>query len=509
MSETVPLFSLVYTSARPASIPEVVKYWDGQAKLHNHEWIIAVDAGDDKSKAAAEAALAGHGKIVINEGDKNCVTGWNLAAKHSTGKIIVAVADDFAPPTNWDEGLLAAGPAGWEAGDHVVHTEDGYVHDIFVLSILTRQRYEKFGYVFYPKYQSIFCDTEFTEVAKRDAVVIEAKHLLFEHMHPDCNKRARDAVDFVHSSSDRWNTGEMLFKFRQARNFPLDDGPKAVVETAPVTQAAANESYVAYMQVTKDDLCLLDVCRRLNEEGVKDFCFAQPDYYWSGEPVELHYTVEVNKIADQLRKEGLTVHQRMFHVEHFKLSGDSRIAVETRLRNESLSWIRSLGYKHILVVDGDELWIKGTLSLIKTYVEQGHKAVSVRMMPVIGLPGYPVDFAQDLAVVYVGGDVTFKCCRSPYINQTIIPRPLIYHFTGTRKDMDETIKKHRRGGHYDDPEYDFETWIKDTLPNIKPGLKNAHMFKPRQIWPVVRAWRKNELEQMPESVRPFLGTDTL
>ena len=191
------------------------------------------------------------------------------------------------------------------------------------------------------------------------------------------------------------------------------------------------------------------------------------------------------------------------------MPGDTRILVETRVRNESLNWIRSLGYRHILVVDSDELWIRGTLNIVKGYVEQGHKAISVHMIPVIGVPGYPVDMATDVAVVYVGPDVVFKVCRSPYIPQSIIYRPLIYHFTGTRKGMDETIKKHRRGGHYDDPDYDFEGWIRDKLPAIRPGMVNAHMYKPRQIWPRVRAWRPDELAQMPESVRAYLGSETV
>ena len=74
--------------------------------------------------------------------------------------------------------------------------------------------------------------------------------------------------------------------------------------------------------------------------------------------------------------------------------------------------------------------------------------------------------------------------------------------------MEECVKKHRRGGHYDDPEYDFEGWLKDKLPNIKPGMKDAHMYKPRQIWPRVRAWRPDELAAMPEVVRSYLGTET-
>jgi hypothetical protein len=110
---------------------------------------------------------------------------------------------------------------------HVVHVEDGYVHNLFVLAILTRKRYEQFGYIFYPGYESMFCDTEFTEVSYRDSVVIPATNLLFEHIHCDCGKRVRDIHDKEHSSKDRWNRGEMLFNYRKDLGFPLDDGPMA------------------------------------------------------------------------------------------------------------------------------------------------------------------------------------------------------------------------------------------------------------------------------------------
>lgn len=508
MSDTVPIFSLAYTSARPHIMAQVLELWNTRSALKQHEFVIALDEGNSAGLEAAKALAEKwpNTKVVVNTGQKTCVGGWNTAGAATTGKVIIAVADDFVPPQNWDQLLLSLEPKGWEDGEHVIKVEDGYVHNIFVLSILTRKRYERFGYIFYPKYLSLFCDTEFGEVATRDGVVIEANQLLFEHIHPDAFKRQRDGVDMTHASKERWNSGEMLFNFRRGQGFPVDDGPKAVKESEAQSTLKPNESYVAYMQVTKDDLCFFDVCSRLIEEGVKDFAICQPDQYWSGESIEPEQVNDVAAVVDQLKARGVTVHHKVFHVDSYRMPNDTRILVETRVRNESLNWIRTLGYKHILVVDSDELWMRGTLNIVKGYVEQGHRAVSVHMVPVIGVPGYPVDMATDVAVVYVGPDVTFKVCRSPYIPQSIVYRPLIYHFTGTRKGMDETIKKHRRGGHYDDPDYDFEGWLKDKLPNIKPGMTDAHMYKPRQIWPRVRAWRPDELAQMPEAVRPYLGT---
>jgi len=521
-----PIFSLAYTSVRANLIPRVVALWlERAASKSQVEIVLAVDEDDAESLKVAARLVSdwaanntcGRVHVVINSGPKTCVSGWNTAAAATTGKVIICVADDFVPPKGWDTLLLGLQPADWLDKEHVVHTEDGYVHDIFVLSILTRVRYERYGYVFYPKYLSLFCDTEFGEVATRDGVVIQAMHLLFEHCHPDCHKRQRDTVDTVHASQERWNAGEQLFKFRRMLNFPVDDGPKAVQYTKKELQAEASKSddFVAYMQVTRDDFCLAEVCIRLYEEGVRQIFWSEPDEYWSAEPIEAEFSRQLDAVAQELavKVPDLVLRRKVFRVKEFRLPGASRIETETRVRNESLEWVRGYGYHHILVVDGDELWLKGTLPIIKQFALQGHGAISTHMVPSIGLPGYPVDQATDVAVVYIGSTHTFKCCRSPHIRQTIVKVSRIIHFTGTRRTMEETISKHRRGGHYDDPDYDFETWIKDVLPNIKPGfvykwpngLEGLHMYVKWQIWPRVRNWRPEELAEIPESLHPFLG----
>jgi hypothetical protein len=71
--------------------------------------------------------------------------------------------------------------------------------------------------------------------------------------------------------------------------------------------------------------------------------------------------------------------------------------------------------------------------------------------------------------------------------------------------MDEIIAKHRDSGHYDDPEYDFEGWLRNILPNIKPGMKNVHMYRGYQIWPEIREWTREEFDNIPSSLWKYLG----
>lgn len=487
-------------------IPRVVELWTDRAENKNLEWVITVDDGSEECRASAEAVKSKYPgvTVLVNKGAKNCVAGWNLAASATTGKVIIAVSDDFAPPNLWDRHLLSLSPVNWVDEDRVVHVNDGYVRTLCTLAIMTRTRYERYGYLWYPGYESLFCDTEFTEAAYSDGVVIEAMHLLFEHMHPDCQKRSRDQADLVHASKDRWNRGEMLFNFRKQHGFPVDAGPKAVIEQR-LPPPPSKRKYCAYLQVTQDDFCLYEVCVRLREEGVNDFFFCIPDEYWDGRKTPINDIKQVAAITQRLHADGATISTKMFKVADYRYPNDTRIDTETRLRNDSLTWIRSNGFEHVLIVDGDELWLAGTLEIVDQLVSAGHLVVSSAMIPTIGLPGYPIDQATDLAVVYIGSKCQFKACRTPFVRQQVISIPRVIHFTATRRTMDEIITKHRASGHYDDPDYDFEGWIKNVLPNVKPGFKGAHMYKKFQIWPQVRNWRPEEVRQIPESLHQFLG----
>lgn len=506
---SIPTFSLAYTSVRPAWIPQVIKMWNERSHSKDHEWVIAQDSGTSEATVDAVRAACADPRakclhsiqFVTNTGRKNCVDGWNVAAAGTKGKIIVGVSDDFVPPEGWDRLILQAGPSGWEEKDHVVHVNDGFVGHICTLAIITRQRYEKFGYLWYPGYESMFCDTELTDVANRDGVMIEAMHLLFEHMHHACGKRPKDENDAKHENTERWKRGEMLYNFRKARRFPLDLGPKA---EAVNSAARAAREYVAYLQINRDDICLFETCERLFQEGVKTFYFSVPSEYWDGRKTSSSDLEGINSARLKLLDLGAKVNTKIFKVPMYRLSGDSRVDTETRLRNDSLAWIRADGHKDILIVDGDELWLPGTLHIVDNFVSQGHIAISTQMIPVVGLPGYPVDQATDVAVVYIGGACQFKACRTPMAQQLVINRPQIIHFTGTRRTMQEIIDKHRTSGHYDDPDYDFEGWLANTLPNIKPGLKNVHMYKKFQIWPRIRDWRPEEIALIPQSLHPYL-----
>jgi hypothetical protein len=238
------------------------------------------------------------------------------------------------------------------------------------------------------------------------------------------------------------------------------------------------------------------------EEGVRSFYFFIPSHYWSGEPTSADDTAQVKDVGHRLSDLGANVccRERPVHFEGFA----NRLEVETHFRNASLDEIWAEGFTGALIMDGDELWQPGFLKIIAPYLD-GVNALQCQMVPVIGLPGYPVEGSMDNAVIYIRRGDHFKMCRTPEKEIYHLAIRGVVHFTATRKTHDEIIAKMRAGGHYDDPDYDFEGWIQRKLPNIQPGMTNAHMYRPYQIWPSVRAWHPEEINAIPPSIRPFIG----
>jgi hypothetical protein len=86
MSES--LISLLYTTARPHIIEAVIDRWL-RDDLVKTEMIVVTDDPYLPSKNR------GNVNYVKNNGRRDCVTGWNLAAQNSVGDILIQVSDDL------------------------------------------------------------------------------------------------------------------------------------------------------------------------------------------------------------------------------------------------------------------------------------------------------------------------------------------------------------------------------------------------------------------------------
>lgn len=215
-----PVFSICHTSARPSEWRKAYHAWISSAK--HPELVEYILICDPRAGFEGTPHLRPQDKVGWDTDPSQCfVGGANLACAASTGKVIIINADDIFPPEHWDEKLLEVIPN--LDADFVVQTASGTPADergLMVLAIQSRTRYQKHGYGLYPGYESMYSDDDFTEHARADGVVIEARHLLFEHRHPFFTKEAPiDAVYQRQNRDEAYTKGRAVLEQRRLQNF--------------------------------------------------------------------------------------------------------------------------------------------------------------------------------------------------------------------------------------------------------------------------------------------------
>jgi hypothetical protein len=204
-------FSVLHATRRADEAVKAMFFWLSCA--HNAgaiEWIFAVDEDDQETLDK----LVGYRVVTVKkgEGPGGPVAAWNAAAKESTGKILIQMSDDWIPISHWDAAIVQK--LGDQLDDEaVLRISDGHrKDDLMCMAILTRKYYDRYGYVFYPEYFSMYSDNEFTKQAERDDVVINAKEIVFQHFHPAFHpEKAMDAVYERSNSKENYANGFAIF----------------------------------------------------------------------------------------------------------------------------------------------------------------------------------------------------------------------------------------------------------------------------------------------------------
>lgn len=265
--------------------------------------------------------------------------------------------------------------------------------------------------------------------------------------------------------------------------------------------------YAACCLAIKNDFCLEETITELYSQGVSRVLIVSPKTYWTdGTPQSPEDFAELEAIA---KRTGAKLEQAVFKTN---LSQNNAIYTEALYRNYGADCLSSdISIDYILTVDADELWSPGTLKHIDSLAEPIDQQIRINLpgIPVIGVPGLPVVGAKDTILVATSRNVRFSWGRSPFSGATTKTGTLpVIHFSATRRTLLEVIDKHRKSAHYEDPTYDFEGWIKNTLPNVHVGMKNVHMYVDPSVWPSVRSWTDNEFELIPKTLHPYLAKPT-
>jgi Glycosyl transferase family 2 len=226
------IFSILHTSARPEQWRTIYDAWMQNAAHRNRvEYVLCIDPRWGFSTEGLED-LPANITVVQNTGRRCYVDGVNLAARASSGDVLIVNADDQYPCDRWD---IEIEMALWRhfkiaaidgSRDFAIRVSVGVKNQdeglLMPCPILSRARYEKLGYVFYPQYESMYADNDFCEHAMHDGMLIDAMHLTFPHHHwvSQANEtRPMDEVDQVQNRKEAYALGKRLLERRRAAGF--------------------------------------------------------------------------------------------------------------------------------------------------------------------------------------------------------------------------------------------------------------------------------------------------
>lgn len=214
-------FSIIHPSrGRVRESWNCIMTWVGLMSPYNEiEYILSLDRDDsEKYMRVVEQAVDRIKLKVVIGSNSNVVQALNRGACQATGDVLIYVSDDFLCPSNWDLEIQEAVKG--RGNDWLLLVNDGIQKHTATILIESKAYYDRFGYMYYPDYISMWADPDATEVARRSGKLINAtESLLFKHNHYSVGGLPIDPTYLKENSSKAWDHGEKLYKQRERSNF--------------------------------------------------------------------------------------------------------------------------------------------------------------------------------------------------------------------------------------------------------------------------------------------------
>jgi hypothetical protein len=207
-----PFFSLLHaTYNSPVPISAHYDKWMRASRFpEDVEFLVAMERGDRNQQESQK----GWSALVTEPRDtrSSAVLNWNSAAAASIGSVLVVIADDLDPISDWDVHLRKAiGKADPLRSRFVVKVNDsGDSGDSLVRHpIISRRHYSDLG-LFDAGYSSMYCDNDFTWRAFFHSEILDCRHIDFAHKHPGVG-------EFAETESHRRNNHRLEYEHGRSR----------------------------------------------------------------------------------------------------------------------------------------------------------------------------------------------------------------------------------------------------------------------------------------------------
>lgn len=176
----------------------------------------------------------------VKEKKLNIIYGWSKNKVHAINRDmerfedwdwLVNMSDDMKfIQHGWNEKMLVQIKEKWgESLDWFAHFNDGFVFDkLPTLSVMGREYYERFGYIYHPSYGSFSCDAEALYVSQMLDKYHYFPEIFYKHYHPANLPSVR--VDSMYHRANAWSDRDVQTYFERMKRLFYVSNPKYVPE---------------------------------------------------------------------------------------------------------------------------------------------------------------------------------------------------------------------------------------------------------------------------------------
>lgn len=185
--------------------------------------IVSCDTDDvDMNQPHVKEVLKGYDNVKVCYGiNKSKIEAINADLDGEIFDIVLLASDDMTPiKVGFDSIIKQKMGEHYPDTDGVLWFNDGYQgNKLNTLCVLGKKYYDRFNYIYHPKYISVWCDNEFMDVANILKKQTYFNDVIIKHEHPDWGHGERDGIhqtNIKNESHDR-----ELYNLRKKQNFNL------------------------------------------------------------------------------------------------------------------------------------------------------------------------------------------------------------------------------------------------------------------------------------------------
>lgn len=210
------------TRERPQKFFDVIyKYYTMADAVDNCLFHIVIDADDlTMNNTAVLTRLQGiHHCVYTVTNTSGKVKAINTMPKVANWQIVLLVSDDMiVQKKGWDSNIRTKMKQYYPDTDGVLWYDDGFVHDrLNTLVCMGKRYYDRFNYIYHPSYISLWCDNEFTEVARTLRKQTYIPECIIRHEHALYMNQPKDSL--YNRNESLYGTDQKNYNLRKARGF--------------------------------------------------------------------------------------------------------------------------------------------------------------------------------------------------------------------------------------------------------------------------------------------------